>query len=102
MYKRQGNTKENKMKKFEVGKIYRERKYLGDTDVEIKVVRRTDKTITFVYTKANWWKDNITKEYRKKISYYGRDEVIYLGDNWAAPSIDSEPVEEITEVVGAS
>ena len=55
------------MKKFEVGKTYRERKYLGDTDVEIKVVRRTDKTITFIYTKPNWWKDNITKEYRKRL-----------------------------------
>jgi hypothetical protein len=96
-------TKENKeMKKFEVGKIYRQRKYYSDVDVEIKVVRRTDKTITFVYTKANWWKDNITKEYRKKISYYGRDEVLYLGDNWAAPSIDSDPIEEVTETAEVS
>ena len=96
-------TKENKeMKKFEVGKIYRQRKYYSDVDVEIKVVRRTDKTSTFVYTKANWWKDNITKEYRKKISYYGRDEVLYLGDNWAAPSIDSDPIEEVTETAEVS
>ena len=90
------------MKKFEVGKTYRQRKYYSDVDVEIKVVRRTDKTITFVYTKANWWKDNITKEYRKKISYYGRDEVLYLGDNWAAPSIDSDPIEEVTETAEVS
>ena len=90
------------MKKFEVGKTYRERKYLGDTDVEIKLIRRTAKTITFIYTKPNWWKDNITKEYRKKISYYGRDEVLYLGNNCAAPTVDSEPIEEITEAVEVS
>lgn len=81
------------MKKFEVGKIYRQRKYQGDADVEIKVVKRTDKTVTFIYTKPNWWKDNITKEYRKKISYSGNEEALYLGDNWAAPTFDPEPVE---------
>ena len=90
------------MKKFEIGKIYRQRKYSSDVDVEIKVVRRTDKTITFVYTKTNWWKDNITKEYRKKISYYQNDEVLYLGDNWAAPSIDSDPIEEVAETAEVS
>lgn len=81
------------MKKFEVGKIYRQRKYQGDADVEIKVVKRTDKTVTFIYTKPNWWKDNIEKEYRKKVSYSGDEEALYLGDNWAAPTFDPEPVE---------
>ena len=54
------------MKKFEVGKICRERKYEGRMDVEIKIVKRTAKTVTFIYTKPNWWEDDITKEYRKK------------------------------------
>ena len=90
------------MKKFEVGKIYRERKYEGRMDVEIKIVKRTAKTVTFIYTKPNWWEDDITKEYRKKISNIGQGEVIYFGSVWTAPTFDPEPIEEITEAVIAS
>lgn len=90
------------MKKFEVGKIYRERKYAGRMDVEIKIVKRTAKTVTFIYTKPNWWEDDITKEYRKKISDMGQGEVIYFGSNWATPTVDPEPIEEITEAAIAS
>lgn len=92
------------MKKFEIGKIYRERLYMGveKMGVEIKVVKRTDKTVTFIYTKPNWWEDDITKEYEKKISDMGQGEVIYFGSVWASPTFYPEPVEEITETAEVS
>ena len=48
-------------KRFEVGKTYTE----ADTNkigIEIKVLSRTEKTITFIYTKKNWWKQEIDLE----------------------------------------
>lgn len=74
------------MQKFEVGKIYDD----GDDieKIEIRVVKRTPNTITFVYTKKNWWEKNIEREYRKKIRRYHVDaESIRLGNNWSSPSI---------------
>lgn len=74
-------------KRFEVGKTYTE----DDTNkigIEIKVLSRTEKTITFIYTKKNWWKQEIDKEYRKKIQTYNREyEIIDLGNHWSSPSI---------------
>lgn len=48
------------MKKFEVGKVYR-----NDIGTEIKVVKRTKKTITFIFTAP--YKNFLEKEYKKKI-----------------------------------
>ena len=74
-------------KRFEVGKTYTE----DDTNkigIEIKVLSRTEKTITFIYTKKNWWKQEIDKEYRRKIQTYSREyEMIELGNHWSSPSI---------------
>ena len=80
------------MKKFEVGKTYIECDCRGgNIDVEIKIVRRTEKTVTFIYTKRNWWQQNITKEYRKKIGAESTDaEVIRLGDCCGTPVIMAE------------
>lgn len=80
------------MKKFEVGKTYIECDCRGgNIDVEIRIVRRTEKTVTFIYTKQNWWQQDITKEYRKKIGTENADaEVIHLGDCYGTPVIMAE------------
>ena len=74
-------------KRFEVGKTYTE----DDTNkngIEIKVLSRTEKTITFIYTKKNWFEREIDKEYRRKIQTYSREyEIIDLGNHWSSPSI---------------
>lgn len=71
------------MKKFEVGKIYRD-----EDGVEIEVIKRTEKTITFKFTKKNWFEKNIEKTYRKKIQKFHNDfESIEFGDCWSSPSI---------------
>lgn len=70
------------MKKFEVGKKY------SDGEIEIEVVNRTVKTITFVFTKRNWYEQNIDTPYRKKVqSFHSEYEMINLGAHWSAPSI---------------
>lgn len=71
------------MKKFEVGKIYTD----GES-IEIKILKRTDKTITFIYTKKNWLERNIKKQYRKKIDNCHNDcERINFGTHWSCPYI---------------
>lgn len=71
------------MKKFEVGKIYND-----GASIEIKVLKRTDKTITFIYTEKNWWEENIEKQCRKKINKCcGEYETIELDTHWSAPRI---------------
>lgn len=71
------------MKKFEVGKIY-----TNNEGIEIKVVRRTEKQITFIYTTRNWWEQDIEKQYKKKIQTFNKNyEEIHLAPHWSAPSI---------------
>ena len=72
------------MKKFEVGKIYMD----DEGKIEIKVTKRTDKQLTFIYTKKNWYERNIEKEYKRKIQRYHLDyETINLGTHWSEPSV---------------
>lgn len=47
------------MKKFKVGEVYR------NDGIEIKVIKRTEKTITFIFT--NPYEQELEKEYRKKV-----------------------------------
>lgn len=71
------------MNQFEIGKTYSD----GE-GIEIKVLKRTDKTITFIYTGKNWYEQDTEKEYRKKIQKYHKEyEAIELGTHWSAPSI---------------
>lgn len=71
------------MKKFEIGKVYTD----GE-GIEIEVVNRTEKQITFIYTKKNWWEQDIEKQYKKKIrTYHNEYETIELGTHWSEPSI---------------
>ena len=71
------------MKQFEVGKIYK-----GTDGIEIEVTKRTKKTITFKYTKPNWWEEDTKKEFRKKIQNFYKDfETVDLGSHWSEPSI---------------
>lgn len=70
------------MKKFKVGEIYNE------GGIEIKITKRTAKTITFVFTKKNWYEQNIDASYRKKVqTCHSEHEMINLGAHWSAPSI---------------
>ena len=71
------------MLKFEIGKVYK-----GDDGLEIKIIKRTEKTITFIYTKPNWLERDITKEFRRKIDrIHKKYESIGIGKHWSAPRI---------------
>lgn len=71
------------MKEFEVGKIY-----TGEYGIEIEVLKRTKKTITFKFTTPSWWEEDTEKEFRKKIQNFHKDfESIDLGSHWSEPSI---------------
>lgn len=71
------------MKQFKVGGIY-----AGEDRIEIEVVKRTKQTITFKYTKPNWWEEDTEKEFRKKIRHFNNNyETINLGSHWSEPSV---------------
>lgn len=71
------------MKKFEIGKTY------GDGEgIEIKILKRTAKQITFIFTNQNWWEQDTEKEHKRKIKTYSNEhETIELGAHWSAPNI---------------
>ncbi len=71
------------MKKFEVGKRYTD----DDNNIEIIILKRTDKTVVFKYTSENWWSKDTEKEFRKKTHTSSGNETIHLGDHWSAPQI---------------
>ncbi len=78
------------MKKFEVGKTYRDAENGG---IEIEVLKRTAKTITFIFTKASWWGAYIdeTKTFRKTINFSRTEaESIALENDYSAPRITAE------------
>ena len=50
------------MKQFKVGGIY-----AGEDRIEIEVVKRTKQTITFKYTKPNWWEEDTKKSLEKRL-----------------------------------
>ena len=52
------------MKKFEIGKTYSD----GE-GIEIEVIKRTDKTVTFRFSKPNWFETDMYSEFRKKVSF---------------------------------
>lgn len=67
------------MKKFEVGKIYRD-----DEGVEIEAVKRTDKTIFFRFTKNSWFEKDTEKVFKRKISFENlKCETIHFGSHWS-------------------
>lgn len=71
------------MKKFEIGKTYSD----GE-GIEIEVIKRTDKTVTFRFSKPNWFETDMYSEFRKKVSFESLEyEIIHLGSHWAAPRI---------------
>lgn len=71
------------MKQFKVGGIY-----TGEDRIEIEVLKRTKQTITFKYTKPNWWEEDTEKEFRKKIRHFNNNyETINLGSHWSEPSV---------------
>lgn len=71
------------MKKFEVGKIYK-----TEDGIEIQVLKRTDKTITYEYPVRNWWEADSSKTFRKKIDRsYGDYETIKIYGNWPYPIV---------------
>ncbi len=71
------------MKKFEVGNIY-----IGQDDIEIKVIKRTEKTITFKYNKSSFWEQDTDKTFRRKIqNSYTEFESINLGNHWSEPTV---------------
>ncbi len=78
------------MKKFEVGKTYKDTEAGG---IEIEVLKRTAKTITFIFTEASWWGAYIddSKTFRRTINTgNGQAESIALENNHAAPRITAE------------
>ena len=73
------------MAKFEVGKTYH-----GE-GIEILIIKRTDKTVSFKFTKPCWWEKDTEKVFRKKISFENLEhETIHLGSHWSAPEITAE------------
>ncbi len=75
------------MKKFEVGKTYTDTE---DNGIEIEVIKRTNKTITFIFTQASWWGAYIddAKTFRRTISTSnGHSESILLENSYSAPMI---------------
>lgn len=71
------------MKKFEIGKTYSD----GE-GIEIEVIKRTDKTVTFRFSKPNWFETDMYSEFRKKVSFESLEyETIHFGNHWAAPRI---------------
>ena len=71
------------MKKFEIGKTYSD----GE-GIEIEVIKRTDKTVTFRFSKPNWFETDMYSEFRKKVSFENLEyETIHFGNHWAAPRI---------------
>ncbi len=78
------------MKKFEIGKIYRDTE---DNNIKIEVLKRTAKTITFIFTEASWWGAYIddSKTFRRTIdTSNGESEIIALENNYSAPRITAE------------
>lgn len=77
------------MKKFEIGKTYQD----TENEIEIEVLKRTAKTVTFIFTKAGWWGAYVddTKTFRKTISECdGEVESIALDNHYSAPKIKAE------------
>jgi len=73
------------MAKFEVGKIY------NSEGIEIIIVKRTNKTVSFKFTNPCWWEKNTEKVFRKKISFESLEhETIHLGSHWSDPEITAE------------
>ena len=72
------------MAKFEVGKTY------NSAGIEILIVKRTDKTVSFRFTKPCWWERNTEKVFRKKIYFDLEHETVHLGYHWSAPEITAE------------
>ena len=72
------------MAKFEVGKTYH-----GE-GIEILIIKRTDKTVSFKFTKPCWWERNTEKVFRKKLYFDLEHETIHLGSHWSAPVITAE------------
>lgn len=72
------------MAKFEVGKTYR-----GE-GIEILIVKRTDKTVSFKFTKPCWWERNTERVFRKKIYFDLEHETIHFGNHWSDPVITAE------------
>ena len=73
------------MAKFEVGKTY------NSAGMEILIVKRTDKTVSFKFTKPCWWEKNTEKVFRKKISFESLEhETIHFGSHWSDPEITAE------------
>ena len=81
LIKNKGNTKENKMKKFEVGKTY--------TDfikAQFEVISRTEKTVQLFVKKGNGYLET-GKTYRKKICIYHNDYESVYGSDWGIHAI---------------
>lgn len=72
------------MARFEVGKTY------NSAGIEILIVKRTDKTVSFRFTKSCWWEKNTEKVFRKKIYFDLEHETIHLGYHWSDPEITAE------------
>ncbi len=73
------------MKKFEVDKIYK------SDGLEIEIMRRTDKTVWFRFTKPNWIEKDTRVIFRRKIqTYYKEYESINLENHCRAPQITAE------------
>lgn len=73
------------MAKFEVGKTY------SGEGIEIIIIKRTDKTLYFKFTKPNWLESDTFKIFKKKISFENLEhETIHLGSHWSAPRIIAE------------
>ncbi len=73
------------MKKFEVGKRYKD-----NDNIEIEVLKRTATTVTFKFINAGWWSAyiDVTKTFRKKTSdSQGTFKLIALDNNYSAPRI---------------
>ena len=73
------------MAKFEVEKTY------NSEGIEIKVIKRTNKTLYFKFTKPNWLESDTFKIFKKKISFENLEhETIHFGSHWSAPRITAE------------
>lgn len=69
--------------KFETGKLYG-----GEDGLEIRIIKRTEKTVTFVYAKPNWLERDTNKEFRRKIDRLHKEyESIGIGRHWSDPRI---------------
>ncbi|MEB3428847.1 hypothetical protein VLK81_02210 [Citroniella saccharovorans] len=70
------------MEKFEAGGVYR------DDGVEIEVLKRTEKEISYRFTSPCYLEINTKRIFRRRIkNYYKGSECVFLDGYWSLPCI---------------